>query len=99
MAEKKSLMPSGIVKRSVLIDGHKTSISLEESFWRGLKEIALDSHLTLSGLVSKVEAGRANANLSSTLRVFVFQHFRGGQPNGHDQSHAGDAAGLHQQQG
>ena len=68
-------MPSTVVKRSIVVAGHKTSVSLEDSFWIGLKEIARDSHLTLSKLVNKVDTERVNANLSSALRVYVFQHF------------------------
>jgi predicted DNA-binding ribbon-helix-helix protein len=92
-------MPSAVVKRSIVIAGHKTSVSLEDSFWTGLKEIAQDSQLTLSDLVNKVDTGRVNANLSSALRVYVFQHFRGGQPNGHGQPDAGHAAGSAQSGG
>ena len=68
-------MPSTVIKRSIVVAGHKTSVSLEDSFWIGLKEIARDSHLTLSKLVNKVDTERVNANLSSALRVYVFQHF------------------------
>jgi predicted DNA-binding ribbon-helix-helix protein len=87
-------MLSAVVKRSIVVDGHKTSVSLEDSFWNALKEIARGSELTLSGLVSKIDSGRANGNLSSTLRVFVLHHFRGGQPNGHGQPIADQGAGL-----
>ncbi len=69
-------MPSAVIKRSVVIDGHKTSVTLEDPFWTGLKEIAQNSNLTLSSLVGQVEATRVDANLSSALRMFVFQHFR-----------------------
>jgi len=69
-------MKSLVVKRSIAIDGHKTSVSLEEAFWNGLKEIAADRDLTLSELVTAVNSGRLNANLSSALRLFVFDHYR-----------------------
>jgi predicted DNA-binding ribbon-helix-helix protein len=75
-------MQSSVVKRSIAIAGHKTSISLEDSCWIGLKDIARDSHLSLSNLVCKVDARRANAGLSSALRVFVLQHFQQGRRNG-----------------
>lgn len=78
-------MPSSVVKHSIVIAGHKTSVSLEDCFWRGLKEIARDRDLSLSDLVSSVETERAGANLSSAIRVFVFRHFVGGQTNGHAQ--------------
>jgi predicted DNA-binding ribbon-helix-helix protein len=69
-------MKSLVVKRSIAIDGHKTSVSLEEAFWNGLKEIATDRDLTLTELVTAVDSGRLNANLSSALRLFVFDHYR-----------------------
>ena len=81
-------MPSSVIKHSIVIAGHKTSVSLEDCFWNGLKEIARQRDLSLSNLVGTVERGRANANLSSTLRVFVFQHTHRGQPNGHAQPDA-----------
>ena len=88
-------MPSSVIKHSIVIAGHKTSVSLEDCFWNGLKEIARDRDSSLSNLVSSVEAERADANLSSALRVFVFQHFRGGQPNGYAQPDARHGASLH----
>jgi predicted DNA-binding ribbon-helix-helix protein len=88
-------MPSSVIKHSIVIAGHKTSVSLEDCFWRGLKEIARHRDLSLSNLVSAVETERANANLSSALRVFVFQHFVGGQANGHVQPETRHGAALH----
>jgi predicted DNA-binding ribbon-helix-helix protein len=88
-------MPSSVIKHSIVIAGHKTSVSLEDCFWSGLKEIARHRELSLSNLVSAVETERANANLSSALRVFVFQHFVGGQANGHAQSDTRHGAALH----
>jgi len=69
-------MGSPVLKRSVVIGGHKTSVSLEEEFWTGLKEIAAARHTTLSDLVATVERGRENGNLSSTLRLFVLESYR-----------------------
>jgi predicted DNA-binding ribbon-helix-helix protein len=65
-----------VVKRSIAVDGHKTSVTLEEAFWNGLKEIASDRHLSMSELVSVIDAGRLNANLSSAIRLFVLDHYR-----------------------
>ena len=70
-------MKSSIVKRSVIIDGHKTSVSLEAPFWLGLRQIAELQQLPLSGLLHAIDAGRDSANLSSAIRVFVLEHFRG----------------------
>ena len=70
------MMKSSIVKRSIVIDGHKTSVSLEDAFWKGLKEIADDRNVTLSDLVSMIDADRRQGNLSSAIRVFVLEHHR-----------------------
>ena len=69
-------MKSSIIKRSVLIDGHKTSVSLEDPFWDSLKKIALDQQMTLSDLVAKIDVTREQSNLSSAIRLFVLHHFR-----------------------
>jgi len=69
-------MKSPVAKRSIVIDGHKTSVSLEDAFWSGLKEIASDRNLTLSKLVGAIDSARVNGNLSSALRLFVLDHYR-----------------------
>ena len=69
-------MESLVVKRSIVIAGHKTSVSLEDAFWRGLKEIAKARHLTLSALVAGIDSERASGNLSSAIRLFVLAHYR-----------------------
>ena len=69
-------MKSPVVKRSIVIAGHKTSVSLEDAFWKGLKEIAMGRDLTLSQMVAAIDSERAQGNLSSALRLFVLDHFR-----------------------
>ena len=69
-------MKSPIVKRSIVIAGHKTSVSLEDAFWRGLKEIAYTQRATLSVLVGQIDKGRSQANLSSAIRLFVLDRLR-----------------------
>src|SRR5215471_2424217 len=69
-------MKSAVVKRSIVIAGHKTSVSLEDAFWKGLKEIALARGLTLSEVVSTIDSGRIHSNLSSAIRLFVLDHYR-----------------------
>ena len=69
-------MKTLIIKRSVVLDGHKTSVSLENEFWDGLCEIARRESLTTSALVKRIAHGRKSDNLSSAIRVFVFNHFR-----------------------
>jgi predicted DNA-binding ribbon-helix-helix protein len=68
-------MKSSIVKRSIVIDGHKTSVSLEDPFWTDLKNIALAQQVTLSELVAKIDSARDQSNLSSAIRLFVLHHF------------------------
>jgi predicted DNA-binding ribbon-helix-helix protein len=67
---------SPIIKRSIVIAGHKTSVSLEDAFWTALKEIASERDLTVSELVGGIDARRGHANLSSAIRLFVLEHFR-----------------------
>lgn len=69
-------MKSPVVKRSIVIAGHKTSVSLEDAFWKGLKEIAGGRDITLSELVSTIDSERRHGNLSSAIRLFVLDHFR-----------------------
>ena len=71
-------MKSSIVKRSIIIDGHKTSVSLEDAFWNDLKEIAHAQRETLPGLVAKIDVTRRQGNLSSAIRLFVLDHTRMG---------------------
>jgi predicted DNA-binding ribbon-helix-helix protein len=68
---------SSVVKRSVVIGGHKTSVSLEEAFWSGMKEISGERAVTLSELVAEIDANRQQGNLSSAIRLFVLDHFKG----------------------
>ena len=69
-------MKSPVVKRSIVIAGHKTSVSLEDAFWKGLKEIADDRDVTLSDLVAEIDTDRRHGNLSSAIRLFVLDHYR-----------------------
>ena len=69
-------MKSQVVKRSIVIDGHKTSVSLEDAFWTGLREIAQAQHATLSKLVGEIDRTRQQGNLSSAIRLFVLDQVR-----------------------
>ena len=69
-------MKSPVVKRSIVIAGHKTSVSLEDAFWKGLKEIASGREKTLSDLVASIDTDRRHGNLSSAIRLFVLDHYR-----------------------
>jgi predicted DNA-binding ribbon-helix-helix protein len=68
-------MKSSVVKRSIIIAGQKTSVSLEDAFWEGLKEIAKARRTTLSDLVTSIDTDREHGNLSSPLRLFVLGHY------------------------
>jgi predicted DNA-binding ribbon-helix-helix protein len=69
-------MKSPVVKRSIVIAGHKTSVSLEDAFWKCLKEIAGHRDVTLSDLVASIDSDRQHGNLSSAIRLFVLDHYR-----------------------
>jgi len=81
-------MKSPVVKRSIVIGGHKTSVSLEDAFWRGLKEIAGARDMTLSDLVAAIDTDRQHGNLSSAIRLFVLDFYRG-QPADDGAGHRG----------
>ena len=68
-----------IAKRSLVIAGHRTSVSLEEAFWRALSAQAATQGLSIAGLVARIDAARAGANLSSAIRVFLLQEAQRGQ--------------------
>ncbi len=70
-------MKSPVVKRSIVIAGHKTSVSLEDAFWQGLKDIAIARELALSDLVALIDAERRHGNLSSAIRLFVLDYYQG----------------------
>jgi predicted DNA-binding ribbon-helix-helix protein len=69
-------MKSPVVKRSVVIAGHKTSVSLEDAFWESLKEIAVQRQKNLSELVAAIDSERQHDNLSSAIRLFVLDFYR-----------------------
>ena len=83
-------MQSAVLKRSIVVDGHKTSVSLEDAFWNGLKEIGVERQMTLSDLVAAIDVQRQHGNLSSAIRLFVLEFYRT-QPShgkeGHDGTH------------
>jgi predicted DNA-binding ribbon-helix-helix protein len=65
--------PTDISKHSLVIAGHRTSISLERAFWDALQKIARERQMSVAALVASVDAGRGETNLSSALRVFVLK--------------------------
>lgn len=67
---------SAVAKRSIVIRGHKTSVSLEDAFWSSLHEIADGETTSVNKLIEQIDGGRAGINLSSEIRVFVLNYFR-----------------------
>jgi predicted DNA-binding ribbon-helix-helix protein len=65
-----------VSKRSIVIAGHKTTVSLEAEFWDSLKEIAGERGMTLGELVHTIDDDREHANLSSAIRLFVLGVYR-----------------------
>ena len=69
----KSVAPGRLMKRSMVIAGHRTSISLENIFWTALKSIAATRGQSIASLVASIDETRGDANLSSAIRVFVLE--------------------------
>ena len=69
-------MKSAIVKRSIVIDGHKTSVSLEDAFWSSLKNIAHTEGVPLSKMVTEIDKTRERGNLSCAIRLFILEQVR-----------------------
>jgi predicted DNA-binding ribbon-helix-helix protein len=68
-------MESLVVQRSIILRGHKTSISVEEPFWKTLKDIAASRRVTRSQLITDIDAQRKAGNLSSAVRLFVLNQY------------------------
>ena len=69
-------MISAVFKRSIIIDGRKTSVTLEDEFWGGLREIARRKNATATSLLKEIDDARTENNLSSAIRIFVLNYFR-----------------------
>jgi len=65
-----------IIKRSIVVSGHKTSLSLEQGFWSALKEIAGREGLSIAQLITRIDSTRSNARLASAIRTFVLRQAR-----------------------
>jgi predicted DNA-binding ribbon-helix-helix protein len=89
-------MKSAIIKRSIAVAGHRTSVSMEDAFWKDLRDIAAGRHITLSDLVTGIDSERQYGNLSSAIRLFVLrcyldqisEHDSPGRIAGHEASGA-----------
>jgi len=82
-----------VVKRSIVIAGHKTSVSLEDEFWQGFKDTARRRHMTTAQLAAAIDADRQEGNLSSAIRLFVLGQYRD-QIADHQRRHARAAVSL-----
>jgi predicted DNA-binding ribbon-helix-helix protein len=69
-------MQSVIFKRSINLNGHKTSVSLEDAFWTALREIARGKAMTTSEMLASIDAQRSTINLSSAIRLYVLAHYK-----------------------
>lgn len=76
--DKEAVVKSPIVKHSVIIEGRKTSISLETPFWAELQGMAKERHIKVSSLVAEIASARNDSNLSSAVRIFVLDNVRRG---------------------
>jgi len=65
-----------IIKRSISVNGNRTSVSLEDEFWQGLREIAKKEGRAIAELVEQINRETHSGNLSSAIRVFVLKRFR-----------------------
>lgn len=75
-ADGDGYLKSQVVKRSLLVGKHKTSVSLEDAFWNALRAIANERGVSLSKLVDNIDSERQHTNLSSAIRLFVYEHHR-----------------------
>ncbi len=85
---REKVLKSPVSKRSIVIAGHKTSVSLEDEFWNSLKEIASERGMTPAELVVTIDGNRQHANLSSAIRLFVLGVYRDQLANRQDRMRA-----------
>lgn len=67
---------SPVMKRGIIARGYRTSATLEQAFWDGLKEIAIERRLTLTSLIGQIEEQRSSPNMSSAIRIYVLAYYR-----------------------
>ncbi|MGC1876424.1 MAG: ribbon-helix-helix domain-containing protein [Pseudolabrys sp.] len=93
-------MKTAVIKRSIFINGRKTSVSLENEFWAGLHDIAKSRKITAAELVGEIDRQRTTVNLSSAIRIYVYNYFRskeGGHAEGNPAQHHLDGRSLRAQ--
>lgn len=62
------------VKHSLTLAGHRTSVSLEDIFWKAFRDIATKRGQTINGLAAEIDAARGDIGLASAIRVFVLEN-------------------------
>jgi predicted DNA-binding ribbon-helix-helix protein len=72
-APRDGAVEARVAKHSLIVAGHRTSVSLEDAFWRRLQGIATRRGLSVNALVATIDVSRGAANLSSALRVYVLE--------------------------
>ncbi len=77
----KECNPGRIVKHSIMVAGHSTSLSLENIFWEQLRKIARSQKIPVSTLVAQIDGAKIQTNLSSAVRVYVLQAALGSDMN------------------
>lgn len=87
-------MKSPIIKRSVVLNGHRSSVSLEDAFWSELKLIAAERKIGLGKLITQIDAERRDGNLSSALRLFVLARYRSDAGDPGSPAHEGRTVGA-----
>ncbi|MBO9472246.1 ribbon-helix-helix domain-containing protein [Shimia sp. R10_1] len=64
-------------KRSLTLRGHRTSVSLEDEFWRAFRDIAEEKSIPINELAAQIDAARdLDAGLATAIRLFVLRHYR-----------------------
>ena len=76
MDQVEHIKKSAVRKHSIWINSRKTSVSLENVFWLGLREIADNEHVSVHAVVERIDRSRDTCNLSSAIRIYVLNHFR-----------------------
>ena len=89
MQSSTSVAQSSVVKRSVALNGHKTSVSLEDVFWNAMKDIATEKNMAVTALIEAIDKERGSANLSSALRQYIMMHFYPRSQNKNESAVAG----------
>ena len=75
------------VKRSLTLRGHRTSVSLEDAFWRAFVDIAAADGKTINGLAAEIDARRDNIGLASAIRLLVLRSLQSALPVSEAKSH------------